>query len=663
MIDINTLITTNFKENTSYLESYHPKLFDKIVAIEKAIENNHYQEKYELVYENGNFDVLEKATETLLYNKDSQKHADLAVKSINFENDNSLFETFHKRVVSDDDVKLYEDKEPFMNHLSGFAPIINHIQKNYSINDGLERIEKFIFFGSGLGLHINKIDKKLSSKVYLIVEDDLELFRLSLFTINYKELSKKSELIFSIFEDKDEFSNTVERFLTTKYFYNHYIKYFHMLNHNLSKQDQMHLEIVSQPHLTFYYHSMLKHYVKPFEYLFDDYNFLNKSLTFSDKVLRDKPFLFLAAGPSLQKNIAWLKNNYKNFIIVAIGATLPFLEKEGISPNIIVQLDGHLESIKHFKAVKSLDFISESIYIFSDKVPKEITNLLSKKQLFLFEHSTKYREKSLRPVAPCVGSTGLQLLILLRVKQIYILGLDMAIDQETGKTHVDTHVRVSNIDIEENIEDKDNKDYTKSLIKVNGNMSEFTYTTPHFMSSINIVNHSLEFIKQENQSVINLGDGIKFNNTISMRSDKLDCSIEISREKIQKHIQKICIRNSSNKLTSSELKTINDKHNHAKSIKILLDEYKNTQSKSNKQYLENLIKFSDVITNQQSTAKYELSLIYNSYLRYILPYIFNYLDNKLVNNDAYMDINKLLIDHMIKIVNYYCESLSVYIDK
>ena len=186
MQDINNIVTKNFNDNISYIQVSHPKLFEKLAALESAIEQGHYKQRYELVYENDYFDVFEKETGKYLYCKNSITHASLASQSIDYKLQENLFEGFHKHDISEEQLYEYIEKEPFEHQMSGFAPIMYYTHKNSSYDKTLKTIDKFIFFGVGLGLHVGAIDKKIASKVYLIVEDDLELFRLSLFVQTIK---------------------------------------------------------------------------------------------------------------------------------------------------------------------------------------------------------------------------------------------------------------------------------------------------------------------------------------------------------------------------------------------------------------------------------------------------------------------------------------------
>jgi hypothetical protein len=650
--DINTTITKNFNDNISYLEQNHPQLFSKLVALDNAVEHSHYKEKYELVYENGYFDVLEKKTNSYLYSKDSRIHASLAQESIDYTLEENLFEGFHKHTISLDDLERYEKEKPFVHHMSGFAPIIYYTDNKSPKQKKLKNINKFIFFGVGLGLHISSIHKKIKSNVYLIVEDDLELFRLSLFVTNYKEISSEAILFFSVFEDNNQFFTTATNFLKTKYYHNHYIKYFHILSHGEEKIEQFHVAVTSQSHLLFLYHHLLTQYLTPLEYIFDDYYFLNSSLSLSDKLTNEKPFLLIAAGPSLQKNMNWLKKNSNHFVIVALSATLSILEKEKIVPDIITHLDAFDVAKAHFDKLNSLEFIKDSIYMFTARTPKQVVSMFDKKRLFFFETGTQYKKLSLKPSAPCVGSLTYQLLLRLNVKNLYLLGLDLAIDSKTGRTHSDSHEYAQTLKIPKNPTKKQTMSFKESLFYVDGNLTDKVLTTPNFKISIDAINQATNILKKESQSIFNLSDGAKFIDTISKKPNDVTL---VSTQNIRAHIYNLCLNNSSSKLDESEIKNLYNKLSHARKMQnVIMNHSKNNRSDAN-EYLKELEKLCLTISSSENIKNYELARVLDTYNQYVLTYIFNFFNTTGLENEKehIENIDDILVSHMIKIVDFY----------
>lgn len=158
---IQASIIERYQKNIQYFQEKQPKLYVKLASFDSAVEQGLYTNKYDLMFNNNSFDVQELTTNNRLYGQDSNKFA-------------------------------YE------------------IAQNFS-----EKVEKFAFFGVGLGAHLTAIDKKISSGSYLIVEDDLELFKLSTLVTPYYELARNSNLYFSIFESEDEFKDEVVVFLNS----------------------------------------------------------------------------------------------------------------------------------------------------------------------------------------------------------------------------------------------------------------------------------------------------------------------------------------------------------------------------------------------------------------------------------------------------------------
>lgn len=656
MTDINTLVSNNFNDNISYLQTCQPELFSKLSALDSAIELGHYKEKYELTYENNYFDVLEKETNNYLYGKDSTVHASLAQESIDYHLHDNLFEGFHKHDISEDDLKVYEEKRPFEHHMSGFAPIIHYTNLNLPKNASVKAINKFVFFGVGLGLHITSIHKKIHSSVYFIIEDDLELFRLSLFSTNYKNIAADSTLIFSVFEDNNQFSASAVNFLRTEYYYNHHLKYFHLLSHSEDKISQFHIATTSQSHLLFYYNHLLTQYLTPLNYIFDDYKFLNKTLSLSDKVLDKKPFLLIAAGPSLQKNIQWLRKNHNNFIIVALSATLSILEKENIFPNIITHLDPFDTARIHFDKLNSLDFIKDSICMFSSRIPPDVVSMFDKKQLFFFETGTQYKKLSIKPSAPCVGSLTYQLLLRLHVKNLYLLGLDLAIDSKTGKTHSDAHEYIQTMKTEEDAFDGSSINFRESLFNIDGNFSKQVLTTPSFHVSIDAINQASKILKKEDQKVFNLSDGAKLIDTTPIRSDEV---AEGSDQDIKAHLYNLCLKNSSTHLGKDDRKSLFVKLEHAKQMNELVINYQNLKKQDTDEYIEHLEKLCLSINNQDNIKNFELARVLDTYFQYILSYIFNFFNtDELPHEEEHMqNLDNLLVPHLLKIIDFYHKSL------
>ncbi len=664
MQNISAIITENFHQNIHYIESYHPSLFSKLSDYDTAVTNGHYREKYELVYENENFDVLEKSTGKYLYQKQSTKYATLAAQSIEYGVEENTFEGFASIEISDEDLQKQLSNEPFAHHMSGFTPIIHFTQKNTPQDIQLKKLYKYIFFGTGLGLHLSTIVKKIAAKVYLIVEDDLELFRLSLFTTNYAELAKNAKLIFSVFEDQNEFVTTAQSFLQEQYPYNHYIKFFQMLSHSDEKREDFHVAVGSQSHQLFFYHHLLIQYLQPLEYMFDGYKFLNFALDFSTLSSEQKPFLLLAAGPSLQKNIEWVRENQEKFIIVALSATLSLLEKNRIIPDIITHLDGFEAASIHFSKLINLQNLKNSLCFFSDRTSPEVLSLFDKKQIYLFENGTTYKQNSLKPSAPDVGSLSFQLLLKLKVKTFYLLGLDLAIDSQTGATHSNEHSYNHKLNIEKRLEKESTITYKESLFEVAGNMQTKVLTTAHFKSSIDTINLSSKLLKQEFQVIYNLGEGAQFLEALPKNIHNITIKKWHKKETLEQ-IKSLLQESPLQEFTQEEYQALQNKYNKAQELQSFLLSSQKRDFLDAKEYLESLLELIKELSNPQLLQEHEISRVIDSYLRYILTYIFDFFnhENRVEEKIAIGKLNTFLTIHLLQIIEFYMQKLNTKLNK
>lgn len=652
MKDLNAIITKNFEDNIAYFQDEHPLLFEKLSALDSAIENGHYQEKYELVYENDGFDVLEKSSNSSLYAKESLAHSVIATHSINHKIDIDTFEGFVRHSNSSVKLKDIKDAKPFSNYLSAVLPLISYIENNTPEDKELNSIDKFIFFGTGLGLHIEEIHKKIASKIYFIIEDDLELFKLSLLTLNYKNIANTSTLIFSVFEGKEEFMNSCAVFLDLHYEYNHYLNFFHLLSHNEDKLDEFQLSLSSQPHITFLFNNLMLQYTQPFKYIFDDYKFLNKSINFMNSDFKELPFLILASGPSLEENIEWLKANEEKFVTVAVSSSLAYLESQNIVPNIIIHIDPFEWGILSFEKLKSLKFIKDSLCLFSSNTPPNIISLIDKKNLYLFEIGTDYKDFSFKPSSPCVGSLAYQLLLIMNIKNIFLLGLDLAVDDKTGKTHSGTHQSLQELKGKDKIDNESTYSFTKSLLNVAGNKVQTVQTTPSFYSSIYVIEEFTSKLKKKSQNVYNISSGAKFKSAIPIDALTFQLSYETISPQHLVSLKKYFEKNSQNKLTEKELRNFKDKLVHAKELQKFLENYKERPFGKVDEYLEDIFLH---LTPKSDLNKYELSRILNTYLQYISSYIYDFFNsNKVSDSTVHLErISSLLQKHLIKIIQYY----------
>ena len=636
MVDINELVTNNFHQNVSYLQKNHRAIYEKLLAYEHYISQNKIPEKFTLHYENNGFDVLNHQTNKYLYNKQSTRFVQIMTESVNFKKNENLFEGF----------KLLTPSK----NLQGYNFAFDLFKKYGEKTRKMRHIYKFIFFGTGL--HIENITKKIGADYYLFVEDNIALFRLSLFTTKYFEIAKKSQLFFAVAADEKEFDLIGKKFLEKEPYYNHYIKFFESVFHNEEKLKRFHTLVISQSHLNFFYNSILEQYTRPIDYLTHNYNFLNLTAEQLKHYCKDKSVILVAPGPSLDQNIEFLKKNSNKSFIVALSATLSSLELAGIKPDIVTHFDGFDRSAIHFKKLQDTKFIANSLLLFSARTPQKIVNMFDKKRIFFFETGTNYKQGFGEISAFCAGSATYLILIALGFENIYLVGLDLALNQQTLQTHSGGYSYNLKADAS-----KDTLNFRNSIIEVAGNLQNKVKTTPNFGHSINAINEITLGLKQEYQTVYNCNNGALFQNTKSAHC----CDIKVtptakkSFTKLKKQFQ----HNSSSHLAINEKIFLSDIYNMANEKKNYIKKFLASQYEERNSFLAALKQLRNNLCLCHEKRCEVLSLLFENYTNFIYGFIFDTLNTEGITTDIKVIQKKLaanLLDILYDFAKHFKES-------
>lgn len=589
-----------FLSNLNFFKNSHPNIFNSLIEFEKLNTEN-----YSIEFKNNQFQLLDLKKNLTFYENDPFIDSINRIKNFNIGSAFNLVK-----------IEAIKNEPHYKNGINAYA-YLNEFIKNFH-HTNIE-INKFIFIGTLLGIHINDFDKVLNAKTYLIIEPNIEVFRLSMFMTDYKILSTKSKLFFAIQENENNLKKAIKDFINYKYQFNNLIHF--ELAHNIYKP------LINQLSIIFIYLGEMRY---PFsDYLislkrFHNY-FVKKKNNLIDiskinDFLKDKRVLFLAAGPSLERNLDFVYKNKNKFIIVAVAATLKILETKKIIPDIIITVDGHHIISKQFEVDKSI--YENSIILSSIKLDIEIHKLFKNENLFFFQNSLNLFKEFGFITGVTVGDIGIDLLLRLGANNLYLLGVDAAIDSKTGMTHINTHSHSKKIDLDYN----KTIDFNKTILYVKGNFEEKVPTLMEYKEMIEEINEKFNFING-NLNIFNLSNGAYFNNTISLRVSKLKIDEDINKDIFQELFLE--------KLHSILGKDINEKFwkNFGKENKIL-SEIKKIDKNTN--FHKNLREIQQKYPNSISLD------ILEKYLKLILPYYNLLRMQSLANNILEKQLNEII---------------------
>jgi len=577
MQDIQDTMIEIYRKNLNFLKEKHQNIYNKIVLFEKNMIEMHHINIF-----NGHIELINKENEPT-YKCDPFYDAQYRSKNI-FNNENifALINSSSKILDYGD----FNEKVNSATYLNEYISIIkNKTNLEYDIN-------KFIFIGTLLGVHLNDIDKVINAKAYLIIEPNIEIFRLSLFLTDYEDLSKNSKLFFSINDIDEKMKETIKKFLFYKSSYNNFIRF------ELASKNEIYLVSIINEFLT------LENKIRyPFsEYIYSlkrGYHYLKTSnngiLNLSTKkdFLKDLPLLYLAAGPSLDKNIEFIKSIKDKFIIVAAAAILKFLEFHEIKPDIILSIDAGKSTVQNQFDIKQ-SFYENSIIISSIKTDIEVFSEINNSNVFFIQNELELITNFGIFTGVTVGDIGIKILLALGSNNMYLLGLDASINEETGETHFSSYY------YNKNIEKNNSNDYKNYLVSVKGNFKDTVKTTLLYKDMIDSINEiDLKLIEDSN--IYNLSDGAYFNNTKKLKLLDLNLNLKTLNKIETNQIIKNQLRTISQKgLSNLEIKEIKKEQKIIKKIKSLKNikkEFDNIQTKYSNSFVVQIINEYFLLTN------------------------------------------------------------------
>lgn len=206
--------------------------------------------------------------------------------------------------------------------------------------------------------------------------------------------------------------------------------------------------------------------------------------------------IVIGSGPSLQKDIEWLRKLKPHALIIAAGSSIQSLVKHGIKPHLVVTLDGGKVNDKVFLAPETLEspllYASSSYYGITDRKQNEtIHAVLSNDLISLYFMGIDRNSTALSPT-PTVTGTAMQAAVWLGARRVIMMGQDLSFPGNKFYSDGIEH-------IEQNKNDEIVANAPKKVLNVHG-----TY---------NLTNDNFLFMKVALESLFESLPGIEFINS------------------------------------------------------------------------------------------------------------------------------------------------------
>lgn len=295
-----------------------------------------------------------------------------------------------------------------------------------------------VFFGCGLGIHVEKMIKQTKIINCIIFEPDPEYFYASLYVTDWRKLFEHQHFLghkidFIIAHNKTE--NTDD---CTSIIWNTLVNYCPCF----PTATLTYCHISEDP-----YQEIIKNITKDMHFFLnqwgyydDEINQINNALhnisksipeikNHDSKIKINTPAIIVGGGPSLDKRIDEIKKNRENIFLISCGTSVHPLIKEGIVPDIHVEIESHMLTYDSLSGIKNPEFFKKTTLIGALQLPPNVFDLFDKKLYFL-KDSTGLSElfskdkNIIKFATPTCTNTGVALACHLGFQEIFLYGMD-----------------------------------------------------------------------------------------------------------------------------------------------------------------------------------------------------------------------------------------------
>ena len=500
--EIEKSLLSVYQKNLEFLKVNFFHIYQEIELLSEQIITQRYIENYSLELCNNYFDIKNLKNNGYYYSSNSYIDADERSKTVNFTDERS-FDLLRK--IGETNKLAKPD------NLQDIMPIIDFINKEVDLsNIHFKEIQKFIYIGVGLGLHIEEINNKILSYTTLIIEPEIEIFRLSMFTFDYTKLADGNRKLFlSIGDNKAKRNEIIKSFYFHHDYMNYNIKYYQLLQNHNYIHDEISDFFANNFMLAFPYNKLIMNLERTFSLAHNDEKFLDLTKIISEDIINTQKVLMISAGPSLDNYIDLIEKVQDKFIVVSVDVIVRKLEKHNIIPDIIFSIDpSHM--CASYLTTNNPNFLKNSaIVLMTQQHPKTI-ELLTERNLKFYcsQFSNIYEELGYIGTSENVGTFSFLVMLRLQAKELYLIGNDAAFNQETGNRYAKDS---SYIQMESLNEENKNKDLISldDVIEIKGNLRNTVKTNRSLLNFKHTYDTTINYLKDAYEyNAYNLSDGV-----------------------------------------------------------------------------------------------------------------------------------------------------------
>lgn len=399
----------------------------------------------------------------------------------------------------------------------------------------LDTIPLCVVTGIGLGYILGELYERISVSTLVIVEHDPDVFFASLHTFDWAHFLNyifSEHLSIDIIIDSSPINcfNILSEIIRKKgcYLSCSLLSIIHYKNefiNEFSKLLQTKYEFI--PNLLGFYDDYLFGVSHCCYALGTGKHFVISSSSIEEYA--EYPVFLIGSGPSLDKDIQFIKQHENKALVIACGTSIDSLYHTGIKPDFFANTERISEIATLLKSLPDKNYLDDVILLCSDVCHPIVQDIFSKTLFFgkinepFFNYLRIIEEefKDVQPINymnPLVGNMGVAASLFLGFKNLYLFGFDNGKKCGTDPIHSKYASFFKN---NESIEKRDS--YKLSDI-VPGNFGGECLTNSYYRMSMESITNIIKQFNNEDMriQVVNCSDGSLIENTTPIYSRDLD---------------------------------------------------------------------------------------------------------------------------------------------
>jgi len=215
---------------------------------------------------------------------------------------------------------------------------------------------------------------------------------------------------------------------------------------------------------------------------------------------------------------------------------------------------------------------------------------------------------------------------------IYLIGLDLALNQDTGLSHSkDSNSKVNVYDLDE-VKNRDFFSLREGVVKIKGNLLNEVSTTSLFFNSIKYLEYTTSNL-DKNTKIYNLSKhGAYLENTIATKEESIPVDNFKELESIDEELRKFLFEHSSRKLSGASKNNINKEIDFLNNIlEIDIEAINNQNFKCYEDFYEKAMSLLKLIKEDKNSF---LHLILDNYFKIVFPYLSYHFNDIKIKNEV-----------------------------